>query len=69
MDYSNLKGEIRKKYSRQADFAIAIGISPASLSAKLNGKSEWQSGEIARTCDVLNIPYAEAPEYFFCPKC
>ena len=69
MDYSNLRGEIRKKFPRQADFARAIGISPASLSAKLNGKTEWQSDEIAKSCDILVIPYANAHEYFFCPKC
>lgn len=69
MDYSNLRGEIRKKFPRQADFATALGMSPASLSAKLNGKTEWQGDEIAKACDILGIPYADAHEYFFCPKC
>ncbi len=68
MDYSNLVGEIKKKYSRRADFAVAIGMHPSSLSAKLNGKTEWQSVEIVRACEVLGIPLAEAPDYFFCHK-
>ena len=69
MDYSNLRGEIKKKFPRQAEFASVLGMSPASLSAKLNGKTEWQSNEIAKACDILGIPYAEAHNYFFCPKC
>lgn len=69
MDYSNLKGEIRKKYSRRADFATAIGIHPASLSKKLNGKTEWKSDEIVTACEVLGIPLSDAPEYFFCRSC
>ena len=68
MDYSNLIGEIRKKFSRQADFATAIGMHPASLSAKLNGKTEWKSDEIVAACDVLGISLCDAPEYFFCRK-
>ncbi len=67
MDYSNLIGEIRKKFSRQADFATTIGMHPASLSAKLNGKTEWKSGEIVAACNVLGIPLSEAPAYFFTP--
>ena len=68
MDYANLKGEIRKRFSRQADFAIAIGIHPTSLSAKLNGKTEWKSDEIVAACNVLGIPLQNAPEYFFGTK-
>lgn len=69
MNYSNLIGEIRKKYSRQADFATAIGIHPASLSKKLNGKTEWKSDEIVNACEVLGIPLSNAAEYFFCRSC
>ena len=69
MDYANLKGEIRKKFARQADFAIAIGMHPASLNAKLNSRSEWKSDEIVAACNVLGIPLKNAPEYFFWSKC
>jgi transcriptional regulator with XRE-family HTH domain len=68
MDFSNLRGEIKKKYRRQSDFAAQIGINPASLSAKLNGKSEWTSEEILNTCNLLNIQLDEAWKYFFTPK-
>ena len=66
MDYSNLIGEIRKKYKTQADFAKDLGVHPASLSLKLNGKSEWKTGEIVRTCELLDIPLEDASDYFFC---
>lgn len=68
MNYSNLIGEIKKKFSRQADFAIAIGMHPSSLSAKLNAKTEWKSSEIVVACNVLGIPLSDAPEYFFYRK-
>lgn len=68
MDYSNLKGEIKKKYPRQSDFAAAMGVHPASISAKLNGKSEWKGDEIVTACGLLGISLDEAAEYFFTPK-
>lgn len=65
MNYSNLIGEIKKKFPRQADFAIAIGVHPSSLSAKLNGKTEWKSSEIVVVCKVLGIPLSDVSDYFF----
>lgn len=63
--YAELRGRIRARFSTQAAFAEAIGVSESSLSKKLNGQSEWDAGEMRRACDVLDIPVAEIPSYFF----
>lgn len=65
MDYSKLRGRIRTYYTTQAAFARALGISECALSQKLNGLSEWTAKEIRKACELLEIPPAEIPAYFF----
>ena len=67
-DYSKLRGKIREKYKTQEVFAGGLGISAASLSDKLNEKSDFSHGEITLACDKLGIPYECISEYFFCEK-
>jgi hypothetical protein len=69
VDYSKLRGALREKFGTQQAFSFALGISEASLSAKLNGRTEWRTDEIAKACQLLGIPLEQAHEYFFCPKC
>ena len=64
-NYAELRGRIRARFSTQADFAKALGKSESSVSKKLNGQSEWDAGEIRKACEVLDIPAAEIPTYFF----
>lgn len=68
MDYSDLRGLIRARFKTQSAFATAIGISACSVSAKLNGTSEWTAKEIRNSCKVLNISPDQIQKYFFCPK-
>ena len=68
MDYSKLRGAIREKFGTQDAFAKALGISYASLNAKLNGRTEWKTNEIVKACQLLDIPLEQAHEYFFWPK-
>ena len=68
MDYRKLKGKIEEVFDTRSDFAKALGLDPSTLSAKLNDKSEWKAGEIAKACDLLNIPLVEAHLYFFTLK-
>ena len=65
--YAPLCNEIRKKFRTMKAFAEAVGIHPSTLSSKLNGKTSWSFGEVAKSCEVLGIPLADAPEYF--PAC
>lgn len=65
MDYSKLRGAIRTKYGTQRAFAQAMGVNSTTLSHKLSGRTEWTHGEIAKACDLLDIPLEEAYVYFF----
>lgn len=68
MDYRKLRGKIKEVFGTNADFAKAMNLDPSTLSYKLNGKSEWTSGEIAKACELLNILLVEAHLYFFTLK-
>ena len=65
MSYSKLRGAIREKYGTQQAFADDLGMTAATLSCKLNGKTEWTRQEIENACRLLGIPLTEAPVYFF----
>lgn len=66
-DYSELRGKIRGKFTRQSDFAAALGVAPSTLSKKLNNSSEWLHTEIVRACELLGIALEDAAAYFFVP--
>lgn len=68
MDYSNLLGRIRAKGLTQATVAKKIGVSAVTLNKKLRGHTEFTQSEIRDLCQVLCIPDAEIPAYFFSPK-
>lgn len=65
MAYAKLRGRIREKYGTQAAFAKAMGMHPATLSAKLMGKKDWSKQEIELACRLLDIPISDVPAYFF----
>ena len=65
MNYAKLRGKIREVYGTQDAFAKAMNMSNVSVSHRLNGKLEWKAKEIAKACQVLNIPLSENAEYFF----
>lgn len=62
-----LKALIRSKYPQQAKLAEEMGLNPATLSLKLNGKSDFFVGEIKKMCKLLDIERSAIPYYFF-PK-
>lgn len=68
MSYAKLRGKIREVFGTQEAFAEAIEMNTVSLSQRLNGRVEWKISEIAKACEVLNIPLAENAEYFFTAK-
>jgi len=67
-DYSKLRGKIRELYHTESDFAKEIGLSKASLSAKLNGRVEFNQGEIICASHSLGIAAESIHEYFFTEK-
>ena len=68
MKYAKLRGEILAKYRTNRDFAQVLNMSPATLSAKLNGRTEWTVPEMCAACKLLGIPLERAHEYFFCAE-
>lgn len=67
-DYAKVRGKIKEKFNTQEKFAKSLGISSVSLSAKLNKRIEFTQSEIDRSCELLEIPKAEIPDYFFTTK-
>ena len=65
MNTRKLRGRIREYYETQEAFAKALEMSPATLSKKLMGKTEWDRQEIEEVCILLCIPIEEIPLYFF----
>ena len=63
--YALLRGAIRAKFGTQEAFAEAMEMRISTLSAKLNGRSEWTKTQIVRACELLGIDIAEAHLYFF----
>ena len=68
MSYAKLRGKIREVIGSETAFAVAMGMNPASLSAKLGNKSPWKREEIERACGLLHIPIEEVHLYFFRKK-
>lgn len=64
--FAELRGLITAKFGTHAAFAAALGTSSSTLSAKLNGRTDWLSSEVARACRLLGVPLEKAHEYFFC---
>ena len=69
MRYPELRGRIRYRFQTQTAFAKAMGMSPCSVSKKLNGRTEWTAAEIRKISDLLDIPPIKIPQYFFCSNC
>lgn len=68
MSYSKLRGKIREVFGTQDAFAVAMGMNTATLSSKLNGRTDWSRAEMELACTLLHIPLEEMHIYFFCPK-
>ena len=65
MKHAKLRGRIREKFGAQDAFAAAMGKHPATISCKLNGKSDWTRQEIETAVRLLDIPVEDIGAYFF----
>lgn len=64
-NYSKLRGKIRECNLTQKQLAEDIGISKATLSAKLNNQFAFTTNEMLAIGERLNIPKNELGDYFF----
>ena len=67
-DYSALRGKIREKLGSEGILASLIGMDKATLSKKLNNKSEFTQLDMAKIMDALGEAYSQITRYFFTPK-
>ena len=67
-DYSKLIGRIIEKFGTRTAFQEAMGMSSASMSFRLNGKSMWTDRDIEKAIGLLDIPRNEIGDYFFTLK-
>lgn len=58
-----LKGKIIEKGYNQKIIAEKLGISPASLNYKINNRRPFNSDEMFKLCDILEI--VNPKDYFF----
>lgn len=66
--YDKLKGKIKEVCGTNGNFAELMGISTATLSAKLNHKSEFTQPEIFKAVEILRLNSSDIPLYFFTPR-
>ena len=62
--FPELRNLIVARYQTMENFAKAMKLSQATLSYKLNGKTQWRQNDIVRACDLLNIKDADVSYYF-----
>lgn len=67
-DYAKLKGRITEVYGSQSAFAKAVGLTPQSMSHKLNNGVGFSQSDILKWCNLLIIPTDEIALYFFTIK-
>lgn len=66
-DYAKLRGRIREVCETQEKFSVLMGVSQATISAKINNKSEFTQPEILKAVEVLHLNWDEVSTYFFTP--
>jgi len=63
--YDKLRGKIREIFGTQDKFAAALGMSPGTLSLKLNNVSEFTQQEMVNAIHLLHEPPESVNQYFF----
>lgn len=67
-DNLNLRGRIIQKYGSQKEFAKRLDITEQTVTAKLNGRSQFTQDDILLWCNALDIIAEDVGEYFFAEK-
>ncbi len=63
--YFALRGWFHVCGYQDQEVAQAIGISPSTLSTKMQGHSAWSSQEIEAICELLEIQQKDIGKFFF----
>lgn len=65
-NYNKLLGRVKEQGYTMEALAKAIGMNVATLSKKVNNKSEFHQKEMKNICELLGIDIKSIGEYFFC---
>lgn len=65
MSYNKLRGKIVEEYGSQKQFSTQINLSEQSITAKLNGRSDFSQDDIIKWSNALHIKKEEIGTYFF----
>ena len=68
LNYEKLLDRMYHYRQNQTTLAEAIGISRASMNAKINSQRAFTQKEIIRICELIDIPHSKIGEYFFIKK-
>lgn len=68
LDFSKLRGRIVEKCGTMGKFAKKMGMCASSLSKKLKGVTAFDTEEICKALEILDIEKEEVSYYFFAPK-
>ena len=60
-----LRGEFHSQGWFDQDVAEAIGMTPGTLSTRMQGRSVWRADEISKICELLNITQENVWRLFF----
>lgn len=63
--YSKLRGRIVEMYGSQKEFSKAVSLSEQSITAKLNGRSDFSQDDIIQWSNALQIGLGDIGAYFF----
>ncbi|MCF0162104.1 MAG: DUF739 family protein [Fusobacterium necrophorum] len=64
-NHNKLRGKIKEVIGSEVKFAKLLGISQATLSAKLNNKSDFTRAQILMITEKLNLSQEEFYDVFF----
>lgn len=64
-NYNKLRGRIVEIYGSQKMFSKEINLSEQSITAKLNGRSDFSKDDILKWSDALRLSSEEIGAYFF----
>lgn len=59
-----IKGRIAELGLKQGDIASKLGLSPATVSQKINGLRPMSLDEAEKIADILRIPDSQFKEFF-----
>lgn len=65
MDYTLLRGAVRRKYGTLKEFSKTLGITQTALGLKLNGKQSFSMKQIIRIVELLDLTTDDIGDYFF----